>query len=91
VTVLLNDRPSFSELIARACEESHCHGHDDEIIVKGVLHLGAPPNNLRCLIPTLCDNQWDNYVRLTMKSRLQCLDVVVRPLLRGCLAACTSS
>ena len=41
--VLVNGKPSFSELVARAREELHCHG-DDGIAVEGVLHLGSPPN-----------------------------------------------
>ena len=81
VPVLFNDRPSYSELIARAREELHCPGHDIDIVVEGVLHLGAPPNNLRRIIPIGSDNQWDNYVRSAMKSQLQCLDVVVRSLI----------
>ena len=41
VSVLFNDRPSFSEMVARAQEELHCLG-DDGIAVDGVLHLGSP-------------------------------------------------
>ena len=40
VPVLFNEKPSFSELIARAREELHCHG--------------APPNILRKMIPIGC-------------------------------------
>ena len=77
VPVLFNDRPSFSEMVARAREELHCLA-DDGIIVDGVLHLGSPPNILRRMIPIGCADQWENYVRLAMKSQLQCLNVVVR-------------
>ena len=47
--VLFNDRPSFSEMVARAREKLHCLGDDDDdgITVEGVLHLGSPPNILR--------------------------------------------
>ena len=34
VNMLFNEKPSFSELVARAWEELHCHG-DDGIIVEG--------------------------------------------------------
>ena len=45
VPVLFNDRPSFSEMIARAREELHCLEDDDDgIAVEGVLHLNSPPN-----------------------------------------------
>jgi hypothetical protein len=56
VPVLFNEKPSFSELVARAREELHCHGADgdDGITVEGVLHLGFPPNILRKMIPIGC-------------------------------------
>ena len=74
--VLFNNRPSFSEMVARAWQELHCLG-DDGIAVEDVLHLGSPPNILRRMIPIGCVDQWENYVRSAMKSQLQCLDVVV--------------
>jgi hypothetical protein len=49
VPVLFNEKPSFSELVERAREEVDCQG-DDCIVVKGVLHLGSPPNKLRKMI-----------------------------------------
>ena len=53
--VLFNDRPSFSEMVARAREELHCLGdNDDGIAVEGVLHIGSPPNILRRMIPIGC-------------------------------------
>ena len=82
VPVLFNDRPSFSEMVARALEELHCLGDDDDgIAVEGVLHLGSSPNILRRMIPIGCADQWENYVRSAMKSQLHCLDVVVRRVL----------
>ncbi|XP_022683211.1 uncharacterized protein LOC105914647 [Setaria italica] len=78
--VLFNEKPSFSELVARAREELHCHG-DDSIAVEGVFHLGFPPNILRKMIPIGCANQWENYVRSAMKCQFQSLDVVVRRVL----------
>ena len=56
VPVLFNDRPSFSEMVARAREELHCLG-DDGIAVDGVLHLGSPPNILRRMISIGCADQ----------------------------------
>ena len=49
VPVLFNNRPSFSEMVARAREELHYLGDDDDdgIAVEGVLHLGSPSNILR--------------------------------------------
>jgi hypothetical protein len=80
VHVLFNEKPSFSELTARAREEVHCHG-DDVIIVDGVLHLGFLPNMLRKMIPIGGADQWENYVRSAMKSQFQSLDVVVHRVL----------
>ena len=81
--VLFNEKPSFSELVARAREELHCHGADDDdvITVEGVLHLGSPPNILRKMIPIGCADQWENYVRSAMKCQFQSFDVVVRRVL----------
>ena len=80
VSMLFNDRPLFSEMVAKAREELHCLG-DDDIAVDGVLHLGSPPNIFRRMISIGCADQWENYVRSAMKSQLQCLDVVVRRVL----------
>ena len=66
VHVLFNEEPSFSELVARAREELHCHG-DDGIAVEGVLHLGSPLNILMKMILIGCADQWENYVRSAMK------------------------
>jgi hypothetical protein len=68
VSVLFNEKPSFSELTARAREEVHCY-RDDGIIVEGVLHIGFPPNMLRKIILIGYADQWDNYVRSAMKSQ----------------------
>jgi hypothetical protein len=65
--VLFDEKPSFSELVARARKEVHCH-EDDGIAVEGVLHLGSPPNQLRKMIPIGSTDQWEKYVRSAMKS-----------------------
>ena len=59
VPVLFNEKPSFSELVARAWEELHCQGADDDdgITVEGVLHLGFPSNILRKMILFGCADQ----------------------------------
>jgi hypothetical protein len=65
--VLFDEKPSFSELVARARKEVHCH-EDNGITVEGVLHLGSPPNLLRKMIPIGSTDQWEKYVRSAMKS-----------------------
>ena len=70
VPVLFNEKPSFSKMVARAWEELHCLGDDDDgIAVEGVLHLGSPPNILRRMIQIGCADQWENYMRSAMKSQ----------------------
>ena len=82
VPMLFNEKPSFSEMVARAREELHCLGDDDDgIVLEGVLHLGSHPNILRRMILIGCADQWKNYVKSAMKSQLQYLDVVVRRVL----------
>jgi hypothetical protein len=70
ISVLFNEKPSFSELVAKAREELHCHGADDDdgITVEGVLHLCSSPNILRKMIPIGCADQRENYVRSAMTS-----------------------
>ena len=47
VPMLFNDRPLFSEMVARARKELHCLENDDDgIAVENVLHLGSPPTSL---------------------------------------------
>jgi hypothetical protein len=67
VPVLFDEKPSFSELVATAREEIHCH-EDDSITVEGVLHLGSPPNLLRKMILIGSTGKWEKYVRSAMKS-----------------------
>jgi hypothetical protein len=71
VPVLFNEKPSFSELVARDREELHCHGADDDdgITIDGVLHLGSSPNILRKMILIGCADQRENYVRSAMTSQ----------------------
>jgi len=47
VPVLFNEKPSFSELVARAREELHCLGADDDdgIAVEGVFYLVPLPTS----------------------------------------------
>jgi hypothetical protein len=37
--VLLRDRPSFSELVARAREEVRCDRNEDDISIEKVFHM----------------------------------------------------
>ncbi|RCV21545.1 hypothetical protein SETIT_4G147800v2 [Setaria italica] len=74
--VIFDEKPSFSELVARAPEELHCHG-DDDIAVEGVLHLGSPLNIQRKMVPIRCADQWEKYVRMIMNGHSPSMEVVV--------------
>ena len=78
VPLIFGDRPSFSELVARAREELHCHANEESITVEGLLHFGSKDTILRRLILIGCEDQWDKYVKLVMRNEFQCLDLVVR-------------
>ena len=67
VSVLFNDRPSFSEMVARAREELHCLGDDDDgIAVEGVLHLGSSSNILRRMILIGCADYEGHVILIVM-------------------------
>ncbi|RCV25031.1 hypothetical protein SETIT_5G133900v2 [Setaria italica] len=76
--VIFDEKSSFSELLARAREELHCH-EDDEITVEGILHLGSPLNIQRKMVPIRCAGQWEKYVRMVMNGHSPSVEVVVRP------------
>ncbi|RCV08090.1 hypothetical protein SETIT_1G298600v2 [Setaria italica] len=75
--VIFDEKPSFSELLARAREELHCH-EDDEITVESILHLGSPLNIQRKMVPIRCAGQWEKYVRTVMNGHSPSVEVVVR-------------
>ena len=77
VSILFDETPSFSELVARARDELHVP-RDDDIAVEAELHLGSPLNMLRKVIPIVSQVQWEKYMRSALKSQFQSLDVVVR-------------
>jgi hypothetical protein len=53
VAVIFDDRPSFSEVVAKAKEKICCHDADD-IVVDGVLNIGPLPNVQRLIFPIEC-------------------------------------
>jgi hypothetical protein len=80
LTVIFDDRPSFSEVVATAKEKIGWHDVDN-IDVDGVLNVGPPPNVQRLIIPIKCQREWDNYVKSAMKTQKQVMEVVVHRLL----------
>jgi hypothetical protein len=77
VPVLFDGRPSLSDLFTKAKQKLGYHEYDD-IAVDGVLNIGHPPNDRR-VIPIDCQLDWDNYVTSAMKTHLQLMEVVMRP------------
>ena len=53
VSVIFDDRPSFSEVVAKA-KEKICWHDTDDIVVDGVLNVGPLPNMQRLIIPIKC-------------------------------------
>jgi hypothetical protein len=80
VAVIFDDKPSFSEVVAKAKEKISWHEADD-IVVDGVLNVGPPTNVQRLIVPIECQRGWDNYVKSAMKTQKQVMEVVVRRLL----------
>lgn len=78
VPVLFDGRPSLSDLFTKAKQKLGYH-EDDDIAIDGVLNIGHPPNVIRRVIPIDCQLDWDNYVTSAMKTHLQLMEVVVRP------------
>ena len=78
VPVLFDGRPSLSDLFTKAKQKLGYH-EDDDIAVDRVLNIGHPPNVIRRVIPIDCQLDWDNYITSAMKTHLQLMEVVVRP------------
>jgi len=49
--VIFDDRPLFSELFGRACDELKCNLNENDILVEGVLHHNRLGTILRRLVP----------------------------------------
>jgi hypothetical protein len=80
VTVIFEERLSFSEIFARACDEFHCNSNDPGISVEGLVHHGGSGIIFRRLISIGSEDDWVKYVKIVMKNEFQCLDLVVRKL-----------
>jgi hypothetical protein len=78
VTVMFEERPSFGQIFARACEVIRCNLNDPSISIEGLLsHVGSR-TVFRRLISIGSEDDWVKYVKIVMTIVPPCLDVVVR-------------
>lgn len=80
VTMLFVERPTFDQLLARACEEISCDINDPRISIQGLLSHITYGTVVRRLISIASEDDWVRYVRIVKTMLPPCLDVVVQPL-----------
>lgn len=83
VLVLFVGRPFLSDVFTKAKQKLGYHEYDD-IAVDEVLNIDHPPNVIRRVIPIDSQLDWDNYVTSAMKTQMQLMEVVVRPVVVDC-------
>jgi hypothetical protein len=80
VTMLFDERPSFDNIFARACEEISCNINDPRISIQGLLSHITYGTVVRWLISIASEDDWVRYVRIVKTMVPPCLDVVVQKL-----------
>jgi hypothetical protein len=80
VTVMFDERPSFGQIFARACEEIHSNLNDPSISIDGLLSHVASWTIFQRLISIGSGDDWVKYDKIVMTIVPPCLDVVVRKL-----------
>jgi hypothetical protein len=80
VTMMFDERPSFAQIFARACEEISCNLNDPRISIQGLLSHITSGTVVRRLISIASEDDWVRYVRIVKTIVPPCLDVVVRKL-----------
>jgi hypothetical protein len=80
VTVMFDERPYFSHIFARACEEFHCNLNNPDISVEGLLSHVASGTVFRRLISIDSEDDWVKYDKIMMMILPPCLDLVLRNL-----------
>jgi hypothetical protein len=64
VTMMFDERPSFGQIFARACEEISCNLNDHRISIQGLLSHVTSETVVRRLISIALENYWVRYVRI---------------------------
>jgi hypothetical protein len=80
VTVMFDERPSFGQIFARACEEISCNLNDPSISIEGLWSHVASETIVQRLISIGSEDDWVKYVKIVKTIVSPCLDVVVRKL-----------
>jgi hypothetical protein len=80
VTMMFDERPSFAQIFARACEEISYNLNDPRISIQGLLTHITSGTVVRRLISIASEDDWVRYVRIVKTIVQPCLDVVVRKL-----------
>jgi hypothetical protein len=80
VTMMFDERPSFAQIFARACEKISCNLNDPRISLQGLLSHITSGTVVRRLISIASEDDWVRYVRIVKTIVPPCLDVVVRKL-----------
>jgi hypothetical protein len=80
VTVMFDERPSFGQIFARACEEISCNLNDPSISVEGLMSHVASGTVVRRLISIGLEDDEVKYVKIVKMIVPPCLVVVVRKL-----------
>jgi hypothetical protein len=77
---MFDERPSFGQIFARACEEISCNLNDPSISIKGLLSHVTSEIVVRRLISIAAEDDWVKYVKIVKTIVPPCLDVVVQKL-----------
>ena len=77
---MFDERPSFAQIFARACEEISCNLNDPRISIQDLLSHITSGTVVRQLISIASEDDWVRYVRIVKTIVPPCLDVVVRKL-----------
>jgi hypothetical protein len=80
VTMMFDEKPSFAQIFARACEEISCNINDRRISIQGLLSHITYETVARRLIFIASEDDWVRYVRIVKTIVPPYLDVVVRKL-----------
>jgi hypothetical protein len=80
VTMMFDERPSFGQIFARACEEISCNINDPRISIQGLLSHITYGTVVRQLISIASEDDWVRYVIIMKTIVPPCLDVVVQKL-----------
>jgi hypothetical protein len=78
VAVMFDERPSFSQIFARACEETRCNLNDPGFSFEGLVCHVASETIFWRLLPISSEDDWVKYVNIVMTNQIRCLDLVVR-------------